>query len=85
MCKDSLKDKIDNIIGEIFNCNFSNISKMTLEISEEIETNNIFAYDELNKDWKEILYYLMISLENKDYLLLGDILNYELKTILKRV
>lgn len=84
MCKDNLKNKVDNIIGEIFNCNFKNISKMILEISEEIEKNNIFAYDELKKDWKEILYYLMISLENKDYLLLGDILNYELKTILER-
>jgi hypothetical protein len=77
----SIEKNIDNIIELIFKCNFNEIIQNTLEIVEYIEGNIKFSNKEV---WKQIMYYLTIALENKDYLLVGDILKYELKPMLQK-
>lgn len=77
----SIEKNIDNIIEAIFKCNFNEIIQNTLEIVEYIEGNIKFSNKEV---WKQIMYYLTIALENKDYLLVGDILKYELKPMLQK-
>lgn len=79
-----LKKKIYSIVDEVFSCKFTNIPSFTLEIAEYIEKNRVFLNKESKNKWNEILYYLMIALENKDYLMVSDILKYELEPILPK-
>ncbi|NMB96574.1 MAG: hypothetical protein GYA02_08175 [Clostridiaceae bacterium] len=80
---DSLTEKIDNIIETIFECNFNIVVQNTLKIVEYIDQNIVFSNEENRETWKQIIYYLTIGLENKDYLAVGDILKYELKPMLE--
>ncbi|WP_035289851.1 hypothetical protein [Clostridium sp. KNHs214] len=83
MNKDFLIKKIYYIEELVFKCNFHEVIKETVEIVENIEENFKFSKEENQRIWKEIIYYLTLSLENKDYLLASDILKYELKTVLQ--
>ncbi|HHV96233.1 MAG TPA: hypothetical protein GXX37_07145 [Clostridiaceae bacterium] len=80
---DFLMEKIDETIMSVFELKFIEVIRNTLDIVEYVN-KDISLKNENNKElWKQIIYYLTISLENKDYLAVGDILNYELKSILK--
>ena len=79
----SIEKNIDNIIEAIFKCNFNEIIQNTVEVVESVEKNIRFSNEESKELWKKIMYYLTLALENKDYLLVGDILKYELKIILQ--
>lgn len=79
-----IEKNIDNIIELIFKCNFNEIIQNIVEIVEYIEGNIKFSNKESKEVWKQIMYYLTIGLENKDYLLVGDILKYELKPMLQK-
>lgn len=80
----ALKEKIYDIVDAVFSCKFTNIPSSTLEIAEYIEKNKVFSDKESKNKWNEIVYYLMIALENKDYLMVSDILKYELEPILPK-
>ncbi|EJP6470963.1 hypothetical protein FDG09_08330 [Clostridium sporogenes] len=84
MASDGVRRKIDNTIKLVFQCNFTEVLQNTVEVVEYIEKNDVFFNEENKKKWKQIMQYLMIGLENKDYLTVGDILNYELKPMLNK-
>lgn len=85
MTNDGIIREIDNTIKLVFQCNFSEVLKNTVEVVEYIEKNSTLFDNENRETWKQIMQYLMIGLENKDYLAVGDILNYELKPILNKL
>lgn len=79
----SISEKIDEVIESIFECKFNEVTKNTIEIVDYIENNIIVANNAKKEIWNKVLNYLIIGLENKDYLIVGDILKYEIKPILK--
>ncbi|MBU5269557.1 hypothetical protein [Clostridium cochlearium] len=80
----SIEKNIDNIIELVFKCKFNEVIQNTVEMVEHIENNIRFSNKENKEFWEKIMYYLTIGLENKDYLLVGDILKYELKPMLQK-
>lgn len=84
MNTEGLQREIDKIIELIYECNFNKVIKNTLEIVENVEKKLKFCLEENEKIWKQIMQYLLLGLENKDYLVVADILKYELKPILKK-
>lgn len=85
MTSDDIRRKIDNTIKLVFQCNFTGVLQNTVEVVEYIEKNAVLSNNENKETWKQIMQYLIIGLENKDYLAVGDILNYELKPILNKL
>lgn len=85
MITNPLAKKIDATVELVFECDFNGVIKNTIEIVENIEKNIKFSNKENKKTWKQIVYYLNLGLENKDYLVLGDILKYELKPVLEKI
>ncbi|MGO5065112.1 hypothetical protein [Clostridium sp. LCP25S3_F8] len=85
MTSDGIRRKIDNTIKLVFQCNFTEVLQNTVEVVEYIEKNAVLSNNENKETWKQIMQYLIIGLENKDYLAVGDILNYELKPILNKL
>lgn len=83
MSVDFLVKKIDYIEELVFECKFHEVIKNTVEIVETIEENFNFSKEENLKIWKEIMYFLTLGLKNKDYLLVSDILKYELNYVLQ--
>lgn len=84
MTIDSLEKKIDDTVELVFVCNFNEVIKNTVEIVEYVEKNVEFSNEENKESWKQIAYYLTLGLENRDYLVIGDIMKYELKTLLRK-
>lgn len=80
---DSISERIDQTVRLVFQCNFSEVIKNTLDIVEYIQTHMEFSKEENKKAWEQVTNYLVVGLENKDYLVVGDILKYELTTILE--
>ena len=60
-------------------------SKDIISISEKIQSLAIHLDEERQKYLLELLKHKLIALENKDHLLLADILEYELKPFLKKL
>lgn len=82
MLKFELEKKIDYIEESVFLGKFNEILTNVLSIAETIDNNKQLTENNFEESWKQILYYIMVSLENKDYLLVSDILKYELKPML---
>ncbi|WP_048601374.1 hypothetical protein [Rubeoparvulum massiliense] len=78
-----LSNKIINTEKLVFECNFGEVIKHTIDIVENIEKNIVFSNEENKQTWNQISYYLAMGLENKDYLVIADILEYELKPLLR--
>lgn len=85
MPKYEFEEKIDMVEELVFLGKFNEVITNTLMIVEYIETSKKEIDKEFKELWNEILQYIMIALENKDYLLAIDILKYELKPILKNL
>lgn len=85
MLKFELEEKIDMVEELVFLGKFNEVITNTLIIVESIEISKKEIDKEFKELWNEILQYIMIALENKDYLLAIDILKYELKPILKNL
>lgn len=72
---------IDIIQENIFKYNINNISKnISLLVENIVSYINVFEVEETKLN--EILNWVNISLVNKDYLLLADILEYEFKPLI---
>lgn len=72
---------IDIIQENIFKYNINNISKnISLLVENIVSYIDVFAVEESKLN--EILNWMNISLLNKDYLLLADILEYEFKSLI---
>lgn len=82
MLKFELEKKINAVEELVFLGKFNEIFTNILDIVESMETSKKYKDKKNEELWEQILKYLMISLENKDYLLASDILKYELKPIL---
>lgn len=78
-------NKIDETVLLIFKGDFQEVIKNVMEIIESIENGNVFCDVDDNKSWKEITYYLSVGLENKDYLVVADLLKYELRPLLQKL
>lgn len=85
MLKFELEKKINMVEDLVFSGKFNEASADVLYIVESIETKKKYKDKTSEKLWKQLLHYIMISLENKDYLLVSDILKYELKPILNNL
>ncbi|HHY04326.1 MAG TPA: hypothetical protein GX534_03980 [Thermoanaerobacterales bacterium] len=81
---ETIQKQIDQIIQDVFQINFNEIQKKIIQISEYIENNKVFFNTEKQEIWAQILNYLTIGLKNKDYLVIADILKYELKPLLEK-
>lgn len=85
MLKFELEKKINMVEDLVFSGKFNEASADVLYIVESIEFKKKYKDKTSEKLWKQVLHYIMISLENKDYLLVSDILKYELKPILNNL
>lgn len=78
-----LIEDIELLQEEIFNGSTAEYIQKIINISEDIQN----LLPSLNKDKQnhiiELLKHLVIALDNKDYLLVADILEYEFKVLLK--
>ncbi len=81
---ETIQKQIDQVIQDVFQINFNEIQKKIIQISEYIENNKVFFNTEKHEIWAQILNYLTIGLKNKDYLVIADILKYELKPLLEK-
>ncbi len=81
---ETIQKQIDQVIQDVFQINFNEIQKKIIQISEYIENNKVFFNTEKQEIWAQILNYLTIGLKNKDYLVIADILKYELKPLLEK-
>ena len=66
----------------------SKVNDLLIEIIETleiIEKNNMIKDDKVKKYFNESILNLLEALENSDYVLLNDILQYEIKNILKLI
>lgn len=78
-----LSKKIIDTERLVFECNFGEVIKNTVDIVESVEKNIVISNEENKQTWNQISYYLAMGLENKDYLVIADILEYELKPLLR--
>lgn len=78
---DLLIEKIHELEREIYNCNFDNVINEIINIIQEIECKKLLVTSQ-NK-WSKIMNYLLANLENKDYLIIADVLKFELVPLLK--
>ena len=79
-----LQEKIENIQADIFDYEVQNISNNVVSIFTEViekkhvDPSNAQAMSALNQLMKQCL----LAMQNKDYLLLADIMEYELKPMI---
>lgn len=85
MLKFELEKKINMVEDLVFSGKFNEASTDVLYIVESIESKKKDKDKKIEELWKQVLNYIIISLENKDYLLVSDILKYELKPILNNL
>ncbi|WP_010237121.1 hypothetical protein [Clostridium arbusti] len=86
-CMDKIKNRIENIRDNIYDYNlkimFSNVDSLILEIS------NCINLKEMPKDKVNILNTILqninISIQNKDYQLVSDILKFQLKDFIENI
>ena len=80
---ESIINNIGQIQEEIFrSCSFECIQKI-IETAEDIQSLLSKLNIEKQSYLVELLRHLMMALDNKDYLLVADILEYEFKPLLK--
>ncbi|SHH83309.1 hypothetical protein [Clostridium grantii] len=74
---------IEDAQQSIFKYNISEITENIGNICNELEDLIKEFEDKDREQLNEILYYINMSLTNKDYLLCADVLEYELKYFLE--
>ena len=84
MSTSHIVEKIDHTIELIFDCKFQEVITNTIDIIEYIENNNVFLNKENDETWKQIIEYISVGLQNKDYLFIADLLKHELKHLLEK-
>ncbi|MCY6483669.1 hypothetical protein OW763_04815 [Clostridium aestuarii] len=79
-----LEEGIKQIRENIFDYRVDEFINDTVSLIDELskDLKNLINEDEVK--FNEIINYINISLQNKDYLLLADILKYELAPLLKK-
>lgn len=79
---EALINNIDRIQGEIFKNYSAECIQRIIKVAEEIQ--NLLPNLNIEKQSHiiELLRHLMLALDNKDYLLVADILEYEFKPLL---
>lgn len=82
---EALINNIDQIQEEIFKSYSAECIEQIINIAEEIQKLLPNLNIEKQSHIIELLRHLMLALDNKDYLLVGDILEYEFKPLLKIV
>lgn len=79
------EQQIDKIIEDIFAYKVNIIMPNIVDFLEKLNA----TFQNLEKEnqivFKEIIQYLHMGLSNKDYLMVADILNYELKPFFKKI
>jgi len=76
--------KIDNIQKAVFDCEFMNVANNIVSIfSEIVDTGgiNLNNPEKLNR-FNALMGECLLAMQNKDYLLLADQLEYQLKPLL---
>jgi len=69
---------VDEMENDIFQLDFKAVGYGMVNLIEELaQIDELLSYDQ-KQMFNEILGYLNIAYENKDYLLLADLLRYEL-------
>lgn len=79
-----LKKDIQIIEELVFKYDFNEVVLRTVKIVEYINNKVVFDGDETKNNWLNIIQYLMTGIENKDYLVISDILKFELLPFLKQ-
>jgi len=79
-------EKIDNVVLAIFDFETMNVANNIISIfSDIIDTNLVDTKDpHLLKQINSLMANCLNAMQNKDYLLLADYLEYQLKPILRR-
>lgn len=80
MLKEALKDKVDTLEESVFKGYLGQVPAQVVELVQLVEMEIENYPDGFKKEWQQILNYLLGALESKDYLLVSDILKYELLT-----
>ncbi len=80
-----LEKSITNIRKKIFDYDISELQTEILLLIEMIQNKIVNLSTEDLMYFKEISNYITVALQNKDYLVLGDILKYELLPLFKMV
>jgi hypothetical protein len=75
--------EIDEINQDIYDYKISIFTDRIIRLLENISQCIQTGGDEVKQNFNSILNYINISLENKDYLVLADILKYELKKFIE--
>ncbi|QZY54315.1 hypothetical protein [Crassaminicella profunda] len=79
-----LEKQVDEIIDNIFKYKIDIAIEQTITIIEEImnDIENTISMDQ--NRFEDIMNYINIALQNKDYLFLADLLKYELMLSIKK-
>ena len=82
-----ISNKIENIRDSIYDYNlkamFNNIDSLIIEISNYVNIEEMPK--EKNNVFNTILENINISIQNKDYLLVSDILKFQLKDFIENI
>ena len=77
-------ERIEKIIDDIFNYRIEGIESRCLDFFNDIDSN-IISIEEDKRNYFDILKFINMALENRDYLLLADIMKYEVIPFLKNL
>lgn len=78
MLKNTLRDKVTVLEADVFKGNIGQVPVQVIEIVQLVEEEIEEFSETFQAEWQQILNYLLIALEKKDYLLVSDICKYEL-------